>query len=182
MEIEVKAKVEDLEEVKRKLIELGAEFTHSNQQDDSFFKPKGREMEDQGPGSRIIRIRKQEDRSFLTMKEMTDTSGVWGEHETEIGNPEETRDMLMKMDYSHLFDLNKVRENGKFDGMNLCLDDIKQLGKYLEVEIIGENHQEAKAKILELFQKIGINEIQIEHRGYARIISENMGIKFKGVK
>lgn len=182
MEIEVRAKVGDLEEIKNKLAGLGAEFTHSNQQDDSFFKPKGRETEDQGPGSRIIRIRKQEDKSFLTMKEMTDTSGVWGEHETEISNPEETRDMLMKMDYSHLFDLNKSREHGKLDGMNLCLDNIKQLGKYIEVEIIGDNPQEAKRKILELFQRIGVNEIQIEHRGYARIISENMGIKFKGVK
>ena len=182
MEIEVKAKLDDLEEVKKKLLDLGAEFSIIKQQDDLFFKPKGREMEDTVPGSTLVRIRNQEEKSFLTMKEMTETSGVWGEHETEISNPDETKSILLKMGYSYLFDLNKKREHGKIGELNLCLDDVKQLGKYLEVEIIGDNPEEGKKKILELFERIGIKEEQIEHKGYARIIFENMGVQFKGVK
>ena len=182
MEIEVKAKVEDLEETKKKLLELGAEFTGSEQQDDSYFKPKGKEMEEQGPGSFIVRIRKEKEGSFLTIKEMTDRSGVWKEYETTVGNAEETRKMVEVMGYSHIFDINKAREFGQLNGINLCIDDVKQLGKYLELEIHGEDADDAKKKMLELFSKLGIKEEQIEHRGYARIISEKMGIKFKGVK
>jgi adenylate cyclase class 2 len=182
MEIEVKAKVGDLAQIKKKLIELGAEFTNSEQQDDSYFKPKGREMEDQGPGSFIVRIRKGSAKSFLTLKEMSEETGVWPEHETAVDNPGQAREILLKMGYSHLFDINKKREKAMLDGVELCLDDVKQLGKYLEAAIEAETKVGAKQKIMALLQKIGINEIQIEPKGYARIISENMGIKFRGVK
>ncbi len=109
MEIEVKAKVGDLAQIKKKLIELGAEFSTITNQDDYFYKPKGREMEDQGPGSMIIRVRKESKMSFLTIKAMTGTTGVWEEHETEIKNPEETRKIIEKMGYSHIFEMNKSR-------------------------------------------------------------------------
>jgi adenylate cyclase class 2 len=182
MEIEVKAKVSDLAQIKKKLIELGAEFTNSEQQDDSYFKPKGREMEDQGPGSFIVRIRKGSAKSFLTLKEMSEETGVWPEYETAIENPGQAMEILLKMGYSHLFDINKKREKGMLDEIELCLDNVKQLGKYLEIAIEADAKEGAKQKIMALFQKIGVNEIQIEPKGYARIISENMGIKFRGVK
>lgn len=182
MEIEIKAKVGDLGEIRKKLLDLGVVFTNSEQQDDSFFKPNGREMEDQAPGSSIVRIRRGKNSSFLNMKEMTPESGVWKEHETEITNPDETRRIIEKMGYSHIFDINKTREKGSIGCINVCLDNIKQLGKYIELEILGDNVDEAKQKILELLNKIAINESQIEQRGYARIISENMGVKFNNIK
>jgi len=181
MEIETRAKVKDLSKIRKKLIELGAKFTRAEQQDDSYFKPKGTKMENQGPGSFITRIRKG-NKITLTVKELTDRSGVWREYETEVSDLEQTKRILGKLGLVNIFDINKKREHGKIDDMAICLDDIKQLGTYLEVEIITGNPKEGKKKIAGLFKKLGIKESQIEHRGYARIISENMGIKFNNVK
>ena len=181
MEIEIKARVENLADMKKKLVELGAEFSGSEQQDDSYFKPKGREMEDQGPGSFIVRIR-DGGKSFLTLKEMSDETGVWPEWETAISNPKEMKIIMEKLSYSRIFDISKNREKGDLDGMELCLDDVKQLGKYLEVAIEADKKEGAKQRIMALFSKLQILQSQIEPKGYARIISENMGINFKGVK
>ena len=41
MELETKAKVEDLEEIKSRLITLGAVFSKKQVQNDAYFKPKG---------------------------------------------------------------------------------------------------------------------------------------------
>jgi len=182
MEIEVKAKVDDLEDVKKKLVALGAKFSNQEKQDDSYFKQKGKENEDQVPGSFIVRIREESEKAFLTTKAMTEESGVWHELETAVSDPKQLREIIVQMGYVHMFDINKIRDKGMLDGVELCLDEIKQLGKYFEAAIEAETKNGAKQKIMALFQKIGINEIQVEPRGYARIISENNGVKFKGVK
>ncbi|MBN2112484.1 class IV adenylate cyclase [Candidatus Woesearchaeota archaeon] len=181
MEIETKAKVEDLSEIKKKLIDLGAEFFYTEQQDDSYYKPKGKEMADQGPGDFITRIREGK-KNQLAIKELTNRAGVWHEYETDISNVEQAKKILEKLGLVNIFDVNKKREHGKLDGMSLCLDDIKQLGKYLEVEVIGEDGEDGKKRIDSLFKKLGIKQSQVEHKGYARIIHERMGVRIRGVE
>ena len=57
MEIEAKVKLQSLESMRKKLLSMGAEFYPEKIQKDFIFKRKGHEMDSQGPGDFILRIR-----------------------------------------------------------------------------------------------------------------------------
>jgi predicted adenylyl cyclase CyaB len=180
MEIETKIKTSDLSGIRTRLEALGAKFTHTVKQSDEYYKQKGKEMETQKPGSYILRIREQPGKSKFTIKVLTETTGAWIEHETEIEKPAELRRILELAGFSKLFTINKERTYGKLDNFEICLDKVKELGNYAEFEIIAEDAAEGKRTIHELFKKLKVSEKDIEHRGYAAIISQNMGVKFEG--
>lgn len=177
MEIEIRSKIEDLNEIKTKLESLGATFEQETEQKDRIFKRKGTENEVQKPGSFILRLRKEEDKSKLTFKALTETTGVWEEHQVNIDNFEEAENIVLKSGFVESLALNKKRIKGKLGEFNLCLDKIDELGHWIEAEIISNNKEEGKNKLIELFSKIGITEI--EHRGYVTMLFQKQGVKFK---
>jgi predicted adenylyl cyclase CyaB len=178
MEIEAKVKVEDLEQVKQKLIQMGAQFSEKKKQIDHIFKPKGKEFAEQGPGDYIWRIRESA-RNKLTFKALTETAGVWVEHETEIKDPEEMKKILLKSGFSQVLIMTKERTPGELGDFELCLDDIKELGTHLEIALDSNDEKIAKKRIVELLGKLGYGESQIIHKGYVAILFERMGVKFR---
>lgn len=179
MEIEAKVKVESLNAVKKKLIDMGAQFSEKKKQVDYIFKQKGKEYAEQGPGDYIWRIRKSA-RNTLTFKALTETAGVWVEHETEIGNIEEMKKILLKSGFSQVLTMTKERTPGELGDFELCLDDIKELGTHLEIALDSTDEKTAKKRIVELLNKLGYDENQIIHKGYVAILFERMGVRFSG--
>lgn len=184
MEVEVKARVENLEDVKKKLVELGVQFNGSVSHNDRYFKPKGFDQRVQGPGDYIVRIRKEGNNHILTTKALTEIMGAWIEHETEIDNPGEMEKMLLMLGLVNVFDLNKTREVGRLGEFEVLLDDVKELGKFIEVALDSEEgkKEENRKRIIEFFSKIGLKEEALEKRGYGELIGEQLGHKFGGMR
>lgn len=179
MEVEAKVKVENLESVKKKLLSMGAEFHPEKRQADYFFKRKGHELDPQGPGDFLLRVRVSS-KNFLTIKVLTDRAGVQIEHETEIGNPEAARKLLEAAGFSQFLTMTKTRIPGKLEDFELCLDDIKELGTHLEIALDSQDSHKAKERIVELLGKLGFHENDIIHKGYVTILQERMGVRFDG--
>jgi len=178
MEIEIRAKVDSLKETRKKLEALGAEFEEEIEQNDYIFKRKGEEKKVQGPGSYLLRLRKAGDKTNLTFKALTETTGVWDEHQVAIDNFEETKNILLKIGFIQALRMDKKRTKGIIDNITLCLDKVEGLGDHIEAEVISDNKGDAKRKLMDLFNKIGIKEKQIEHRGYVAILFQMQGVKF----
>jgi adenylate cyclase class 2 len=179
VEIEVKARVSDLDKLAKKLEKLGARFEEEEHQDDFYFKEKGKEREVQRAGSILLRIRHSGRGNFFTLKGLTERVGCWEEYETEVGDADETRKILERMGYSEVLQINKKRRKGELDGFELCLDRVKQLGNYLEVGLESHDHSE-KDKIIRFLHGLGIEKKDIEERGYAAILFQNAGVVFEG--
>lgn len=181
MEIEARVKVEDFESLEKKLKSIGAEFFEKKKQVDSIYKPKGTEFESQGPGSFLLRIRKSKKNS-LTYKSLTKTTGAWIEYETEITNPEEMEKILLNSGFALVYTMTKERLPGKLDEFEICLDNIKELGKYIEVALESDNRKEARNKIEEFFLRIGFDKDQIIYQGYGEMMFKNLGVKYNGLE
>lgn len=177
IEIEVRARIKSMEEIKNILVNKGAKFKDSETQKDYYFKLKGKEKEPQQKGSFIIRLR-QSKNNFMTYKELTSEEGAWIEHEVEIKDIENMKNILEKMGYTNVLTINKTRTKGIFNQFNLCIDNINELGHYIEIELCNEDTKEAKQKIISLLKEIGIDQKDIEERGYARILFERQGVKY----
>jgi len=182
MEVEVKAKLKNLLPIREKLESLGAKFSEPVEQSDAYFKPAGFGKKPDGPGSWIMRIRTSNGKSSLTFKALTEILGAWKEFETGIENAAQTRNMLEAMGLVNAFNINKKRTYGELDGFELCLDDVKELGYYLEVALESEEKEASRNKIICFLKKISVSEKDIEKRGYGEIIGEKLGHKFEGMR
>jgi len=182
MEVEVKARVKDLAALKAKLESMGAKFGRTAQQRDSYFKPKGFDKKPEGPGSWIVRIREDGSKRTLTLKALTEVLGAWKEYETGIDNSEQACKLLETMGLTNTFTLNKIRIYGKLGEFEVLLDDVKELGKYLEVALESDEKDKSREKILKLMKGIGVNEKDIEKRGYGEIMGEKLGHRFGGMR
>ncbi len=179
MEIEVKVKVENLEEVKKKLESIGAKFGSPKKQVDNYYKQKGKEMELQKAGSFLLRIRSENEKSILTMKLLTGKQGVWEEYETEISNKKDMERILEKLGFVKVISKVKTREQGKLNEFEVNLDKIEGLGDFVEFELISDNSEEAKKRILRLIEKLKLPKENIIHKGYARLLFEKMGVEYE---
>ncbi len=179
MEVEIRAKVKDPKEIRRKLEAMGAEFGKEKKQVDYIFKRKGEEKKEQKPGDFILRIRDSDKKTF-TFKALTDVTGAWEEYQTAIDSPEQMRKILEKIGFTNSLTMTKKRTQAKLDDFEVCLDNVKGLGPHIEVELQSEDKNEAKKRILELLGKMGINEGDVEHKGYVTLLFEKQGVKYKG--
>ena len=183
MEIEVKVRLKDLESVKKKLVEKGAVFGKALVQEDIYFKPRGLDPNRvQGPGEFIIRIRRAGGKSMLTLKELTEILGAWKEHETSISDPTEMENILKSAGFINVFTLNKTRLLGKLGDFEICIDDVKELGRFMEVGLISEEKEETRNRIIAFIKELGFEEKDMEKRGYGEIMGEKLGEKFDGMR
>lgn len=179
MEIEARVRINSIEETRRKLAAFGAVFATKKVQVDRYFKERGREKETQGPGSALLRLRDENGECFVTIKKLTKQQGVWHEHETKVESIFEMEQILDALNYVHVLTVTKEREEGIMDDITLCLDDIKELGPYLEVEMHSDDVTHAKQKLVSFLAKLDYAEQDLEHRGYVRILLEKQGIQYK---
>ena len=178
MEIEIRAKLDNKEETIKKLRELGWIGEDEIDQEDTYYVHKTIEKELRGAGDPIMRIRKSPKGHFLTVKVLTEEKGVWVEHETEVINLEETKNILVKTGFVKTFIIEKKRIKGKIDDMEVCIDDLNKIGPYVECEIISDDKDSAFERLSDFLKSIGISEENFERRGYGRIFAEMEGIKF----
>lgn len=179
MEIEIRAKVDNLQKMKKKLEDIGASFEEEKKQIDYIFKRKGEEKKDQGPGDFILRIR-DSNKNILTFKALTDTAGVWEEHQTVIDDTKEMRIILERIGFVCCLTMIKKRIKGNLGDFEVCLDDVEGLGPHIEVELESDNKEKAKKMIMDLLGKLGIDEKNVEHKGYVALLFERQGVKYRG--
>ncbi len=180
MEVELRARVDNLEDVKKRLVKKGAKFNkQAEEQDDTYYVPRGKE-EVARRGDPLIRVRKEGKKAKLNVKLLTSTAGIWDEHEVSVSDGDELKLILKKMGLVELFTLVKRRTKGRLKEFGLFLDDIEVLGSFLEIELLvpEEEAEAAQQRIRELMHELVISEEDIEAKGYARLLREEMGTKY----
>lgn len=179
MEIEVKVKIDDLPKLKKDIENLGAVWSETKTQVDAYFKQKDDVNAVQKPGSFILRVRR-DSKAKLTFKAFTDRRGVWEELETGIDDPDATEKILEKTGFVNVLTLHKKRTSTKYEQFSLEIDEIEELGNFLEAEVIGEDGEKLQEEIKRFFLSLGLSSEKIDRRGYPEMIFEARGQKFEG--
>lgn len=167
MEVELKAYAEDLEAVELRLKRLGAKKTFQGVQVAEYYAPPGRKCEEKGF---VLRVRVEGSKSFLTLKKSTATPGAWIEHETPVGNADETRQILSEAGFQKFLSVNKTRSEYALDGVSYCLDDVQGLGRFVEVEKFGDEAVKIQLELKEKLNALGLTDIT--QKGYVKLMLE----------
>lgn len=172
-EIEVKAKLRNKQELLNKADKLGISFSEPYSQDDTTYET---DLPKDDPGWNIFRIRKQTDKTILTMKyKASSRSRDNHERESVIEDADEVADMLERIGYSFGVRVKKTRQIAKYNGLEICVDEIDDLGAFVEVEELASDDadvDEIQGKLWGLLKELGVSSTDRVHKGYDSLMHE----------
>lgn len=164
-EVEVKAHLRNREAVIKKLKSFGCKFSKELHQVDQIFIPKGAHFPTPFEVP-VLRIRKENQKYFFTLKISQSSRQDSLERELEISDGEKMLEILNFLGYEKFITVNKKRIKTNVEDIEIVLDDVKNLGKFIEAEKIvkHKNHETRKKVQEELFDFLEILGIKKEDR------------------
>lgn len=183
-EVEVKAKLQNREEVFKKLQDLGCIFSEELHQIDHIFIPDKVVFPPvAGSGIPVLRVRKSNDAYFFTLKISQGSRQDSLERELEISDGEAMIEIIKLMKYQSAPTVDKKRIKTNLNGMEIVLDTVKDLGEFIEAEkiVTAENPEDRKRTQEELFEFLETLGIKKEDRvidgKYDIMLFEKFGMK-----
>jgi len=189
MEIEVKAKLKNSVVVMEKLAKLGCEFSGAKTQDDMVWVAKTGTLEDFLSNTVFLRIRIQNggggnsgsgngEKIIMTAKSPKAKQGneslVKREHEVVVSSADEARNILLMLGLHEAVRVIKKRRTAKYEGYEICLDEIENLGSFIELEKMAEEKDAAQiqGQMLEFLGTLGIAPDDQVKKGYDILMLE----------
>jgi adenylate cyclase class 2 len=168
MEIEIRAKINNLENIEQNIIKLGAKLIKQKNQVDEYFGEIN--LYKKLGYSFLMRVRDEGTKKFLTYKGAElKKDGIWQEYELEIDDIKKSIAMLQAMGLEKIIAVKKYRKEYTLNGLTICLDVIDDLGNFIEIESVDDKDIN-KDSLKNLMQKLNIKEKQIIHKGYVTIL------------
>ena len=171
IEIEAKLKVESLEEVKHRLVELGAEFLEEQLQEDYYFDDENKAL---AKGDKCLRLRREsvtgKERFFLTYKGAKEKDQFKKRREIniEIQDPDSMEMLLAALNYRRVLIVEKKRKTWQYRDCIVALDELPLLGNFVEIE--GPSDE----KICEVQKNLAIAHLPHIPRSYASLMEEKL--------
>jgi predicted adenylyl cyclase CyaB len=156
-EVEVKAKLKNRKAVIKKLKAFGCKFSEELRQIDYVFIPQEAPYPLFPLGTPALRLRKQNDVYFLTLKIPQSSYQDCIEREIDIQDGKRMLEILKLIGWKSIPTVEKRRIKTKFKGVEIVLDKVEHLGEFMEAEKIvkHKNHETRKKVQEELFDFLG---------------------------
>ncbi len=170
-EIEIKLRVDNLEEVASLLLARGCELSSPFHQHDVTYTKGGSTAEWQASkeGHTVMRIRRLANGTLLAYKEQKLGEMDNIEHETEVGDADTAHQILLALGFVPGVEVKKLRRKGKLGEYEICLDEVEGLGTFIELEKLAPEEVDAELVREELFatlESLGLSRDREEKRGY----------------
>lgn len=156
-------------ETLRKLMGLKPTLVSSYRSIDEYFAYKSHKN-----STFVIRFRNKGKKCILAFK-TEKTKMIWHEWENEIKEPTVLKRLLIAAGFKKFLVIDKIRKQYSYAGFEINVDNIKGLGKFIEIEIISNTKNSGKAKDMLYsiaMNKLGISKDKIIEKGYVRLMSD----------
>lgn len=183
IEVEIKVKIDNFEEIKKKVSFVG-KLVKAIKQVDDYYVPCQRDFFAQKPHPvEWLRIRTNPDKVVFEYdrsinKKADGEQDYAEEYETEILNVDEFKKTLGFLDFKNVITVEKQREYWMCGEIEVALDEVKGLGYFIEAEAKGDfkDTKEAKNACILFLENLGIknvDNIQIK-KGYPQLLLEDI--------
>jgi adenylate cyclase, class 2 len=174
LEVELKYRVEHPQELRQRLAALGCQWEGSCEQTDLYFAHPVRDFR---ATDEAFRVRRTDTEVCLTYKGPKVDTITKTRREIEIplhGEYEAAVSMLQALDFRPVLEVRKHRTTGKLlwnqQHLTIAWDEVAQLGTFLEIELIAEEHDLASAQQQILSLAAALELQHSERRGYLQML------------
>ena len=154
MEVEIKSRINDPQSVERDIIKLGGRFVKEVSEEDWYF---NHPCIDFSKTDEALRIRSD---GTLTYKGKREDSITKSREEinVKIEDTEKMRTLLEKLGFTFVAKVVKKRKYYRIGKITVTIDDVENLGKFVEVECIGE-YEPCLKEVLKIKSEIGLDNL-----------------------
>ncbi len=172
-EIEIKAKVLNSAGLLPKLETLGCVLSEPVTQEDVVYAERVGSLEEFLTNSVFLRIRESAKGVVFTLKYNPDRQGDPNvmpiEHECTVSSRSELEAMLPFLGFTPMVTVKKTRRTGQYKDWEICVDEVDELGTFIEVEQMMEHDEDfepMKASMLAFLRTLGIEETELMAKRY----------------
>ncbi len=173
IEVEIKVKIDNKDEITNKLKKLGFKFIKKKFQEDIYFNGINRDFR---KTDEALRIRDDDGTFFVTYKgpKLDNISKTREEIEVKIEDKEKMRQIFKKLGFKEVHPIRKIREIYKKDNIIASIDNVEGLGIFLELEkSISDSEITKKDEILnellDLLKSLNISKDKIIRKSYLEL-------------
>lgn len=173
VEIEIKLPLENGEELSKKLNDIAKFRSESRQVDRYFDAPHRSFVKNVVRVDEWLRLREDSHGNYsLTYKNFHPKGDVpkthCDEYETQFSSMDDFELFFKAMNFSLLVEVDKLRRVWDFEDYEISIDDVKDLGKYIEVEYKGKSKdiEAVRIELFDVLKKIGAKTGELDKRGY----------------
>lgn len=170
METEAKVVVNRFDAVVERLEQNDAVFVDEVRETDTYYDDEEGRLLAEGSGLRLRRrVGREGERFLLTFKGPVRRSVYKSrpEAQTAVSNFEEMGRILEGLGFQVLITVEKRRRIWRLKECEVCLDEVEELGRFVEVEGPDEKEIETVLRLL------GLDSLEPIRSGYARLLAEN---------
>lgn len=150
------------------------------EQEDIYFYPSGENVFEY-MNRKCIRIRTTNEKSSLDFKELFDDTNTYMqkmvEYSTDISNTEQMEKILNEVGLCRAVTISKKRWQCIYnDQYKLCLDHVRTLGYFLEIELLNTKDADEvlDKRIQDVLDELYISEIVINKAGYSNMLLKKL--------
>lgn len=158
-EIELKFKVDNLAEFTNNLESLNCTISDYIMQNDTIYVFDLDNVESCA-GSVWLRVRRVDDKVELNYKKQSLKKSESQEIEFGVDDYEKANSFLKALGYKEWVRVNKKRRYSKYEGANICIDEVERLGNFVEIELLVDEEDKVdnyEDELLKIAEKLGIN-------------------------
>lgn len=177
IEVEAKAKIDNFNTMRRKILKLNALKIKDEHQEDIYFNSP---LKDFAKTDEALRIRKTSsdkgDKIFITYKgpKIDKESKTRKEVEMEIESERKAYEIFQYLGFKAVRTVIKDREYFQYENYEISLDNVHGLNPYMEIETVveeGNDYTNAQEGIFKLFEKLGITD-GFERTSYLELLEK----------
>lgn len=161
LEVEIKAPCKDLE---KKLAKLGAKEVGTENHEDIYFNSPYRDFRE---SDEALRVRKVNGKYVLTYKGPRIDSETKTREEIEIPTEPEIIEILRNLGFKDAATVRKRRKIFKLKNLIVSLDQVENLGNFVEIE---SRHYKEKDKLFEILEELGIDRKNSTTKSYLELL------------
>jgi adenylate cyclase class 2 len=167
LEIEAKAHCPDPVGVEDKLVSMGAELVEDIHQKDTYYKHPTR---DYAATDEALRIREVSEETRVTYKGPKLDQTTKTRVEIELSVDGDAHSLLMRLKFEPVRVVEKQRRVYHLAGLEVCVDRVKDLGSFVEIESKSSNRdiEGEKKRIFELLHELGLEKF--ERKSYLELL------------
>jgi adenylate cyclase class 2 len=167
-EVEIKVKVQSLDDLHSKLVKLGFVFDEPVVQKDVIFINILDGWPEFNPNRIALRIREENNKILFTFKRSVANELDKIERETEIGDASKMRDIILFLGFTEISKVNKKRITAEKNDISICLDEVENLGSFIEIEKLtdGKASEKVQQELMDFLNSLGIESSERITQGY----------------
>lgn len=169
LEVEIKAWCDNHTQIIDSIIKLGGKKISDLNEIDTYFNHPERDF---AKTDEAFRLRKQNDKNKITYKgpKLSKKAKTRFESETSFEDYESMKVILEKLSFRETGVVEKNRTIYQYNGIDICIDRVKNVGDFVELEKMGEDKESIEKELFELASQLNLSKF--ETKSYLELLLE----------